>query len=499
MGVFVSSKSSVSRHGVFAIAKTPPAIIAAIGTGVACIVAQFPWGPDGADEGVVTPADAATRALQIAPPGMVRTGDGYLSTIQKGFPTLKYVRVLGTTAAKASASLLDGVTACLTVTLKYKGAAGNSVDCVVADATDGDANHFNLTVRVTSASGTTEDIFENLNYSGTGDDSDPDLSALILVGALTKAAAGRPDNGTTSCTGGLDGTVTAADYTGTAGTGNKGIAACEGDKSIRVVFTDDAGDALRAAVNAGLRSHAILMGDRIVIVNGDSGNTLAEAQTDVANYRSTRVVYVDPWVYTYDDTDGSERLVSPSSFAAAVITQVSPSTSPAWKDQEVGDMLAGVVRLESSRGDGAGANTKLGIMTMIQEEGGGFRYEAGKLTTLQAGQTNITRTRMGDYIAVSFVRSARSFVDAPNLAFNQGLLTGALDQFMIVLKQAQNEDPNHTPHVVDYGYGDLAAANPQASRDAGDFNIPLEVKTSSSMERIFLEIQYGETVTVTAS
>jgi hypothetical protein len=498
MSVFVTSKSSVSRHGVFAISKTPPALIQAIGTGVACIIGQFPWGPNGT-AGVVTPTDPADRALQLAPPGMSRTGDGYLSTIAKGFPTLKFVRVLGSTAAKATASLLETATPIVTVTLKYEGTAGNSVDCIVAAATDGDANHFNLTVQVTGTSGTTEDILENLNYSGTGADSVPDLSQAVLIGSIVKANAGTPDVGTTTCTGGLDGTIASAQYIGTAGTGDSGIAACENDSSIRVVFTDDPGNTDRAAVNAGLQAHAVLQGDRLAVINGNSGLTLAATQTDVASYRSTRVVYVDPWVNIYDDTDGSLQLVSPASFGAAVITQVSPSTSPAWKAQEVGDMLAGVVSLENARGAGAGSNTVQGIMTMIEEEGGGFRYEAGKLTTLTAGQTNITRMRMGDYIAVSFVRSARSFVDAPNLAFNQGLLTGSLDGFMLALKQAQTQDPNHTPHVLDYSIDDLSAANPQAQLDAGQYSIPLSVKTSSAMEQIWLEIQYGETVTVTAT
>ena len=63
-------------------------------------------------------------------------------------------------------------------------------------ASDGDANHFNVTVTVTGASGATTDKIENINISGVGADdyptSDADLAKLALVGGFTVNAAGRP-------------------------------------------------------------------------------------------------------------------------------------------------------------------------------------------------------------------------------------------------------------------------------------------------------------------
>jgi hypothetical protein len=70
---------------------------------------------------------------------------------------------------------------------------------------------------------------------------------------------------------------------------------------------------------------------------------------------------------------------------------------------------------------------------------------------------------------------------------------------MEVLKKNATRNPNNLPHVVDYSIADLAAANPTASLAAGNFYIPLEVQTSSAMERIFLSIRFGEGVEVTAS
>lgn len=497
--MFVTSESSVSRHGAFAIERPSPATIQAIGTGVACLVGQFPWGPDGADGSKPYVAtDTADRLLTFAPPGMTRTGDGYLSMIRKAWPDLRVVRVLGDAAAVADADLTDDAVAAVTVAAKYKGTAGNSVSCIVTDASDGDADHFDLEVRVTGASGTTRDVFQNLNYSAVGTKSTPDVTRARLVGGFTAGTSGRPDNGTYAMSGGLDGTVDGAAYTGTAGAGDQGIALCENDKEIRVIFCDDCGDTARAAVNAALIAHCTAMGDRVCVINGDSGQTLAEVQTDRLNYASDRAVYADPWVRVYDDVDSTLRLATPSSFLASVACQLSPSTSIAWKDKQVIEMLQGIAELETPRGNGAGSNTRNGIATIVQEENGGYAIEAGVTTIARTDPSsrNLTRRRIGDYIAVSFTSSVRPLVDAPNVPANWDLLVAPLKALMETLKENAVTDPNNKPHVVDYAIQDLAAFNSRASLAAGNFFIPLDVQTSSGMERIFLAIKFGEGVTV---
>jgi len=499
MPVFVSSTSSVTRHGVFAIQRTQAPVVRRAGTGVVCMVAQLPWGPDGQ---LIEEGDG-DRGLVIAPPGMSRTGSGYLSTIRKAWPTLLLSRVLGTAAAIGFSQLTAaGPVNIVKVHGKYKGAAINSAVATVSAASDGDSNHFDLSVTVTGASGSTTDTFKNLNYSGVGSDSTPDFSQTRLVGSITKDTSGRPANGTYTFSTGAEGTIDGAAYTGTAGTGDKGIALAESDNRIRHILTDDSGNSLRAAVNAALVTHAETLGDRVAYLNGDSGLSAAATQSDVANYRSTRAIYVDPWTRIYDDTDGTtKRLVPPAAWAASVAAQVSPSTSIAWKHPEVQAMLRGIVELESNRGSAAGANTTAGIVTIIKEETGGWTFEAGDVTNspVDPTQRTLARTRMGDYIAVSVVRSWRAQTDAPNVPQNQFELVQSLDNFMSALKLAQDGDPNHNPHVLDYAILPPAAYNPQVDLDAGQYVVPLDVKTSSAMERIFLSIRHGETVQIQAA
>lgn len=502
MALFITTKAEALRHDVYALEKLSAAVITPTGTGTACIVEQFPWGPS---QTLTTPTSRADLLNTLAPPGMTRTGSGYLALIRKAFPTLKYVRVLGSTAATATAVInKTGPTALITISLKYPGTEGNSVSITIAAASDGDANHFNITATVTGTSGTTSETIHNYNVSGIGTTSaltTADRARLRLIGSIAHNSTGVPILGSTTCSGGTVGTIDGTTYVGTAGTSNAGFAKLEGDKTIDHFFVADPGNSIRATVNAGIKAHADLMTDRVGYMNGNSANTAAQAQSDVASYRSQRVVYCDPWVYIIDDVDGTQRLVPSGPFAGSVASRLPPSTSIAWKSDVVGTMLGGIVDLESDRGDAAAQNTAAGIATFIREDDGGFRIEAGVTTIAPSSPTkkNLTRTRMGHYIARSVKSSLRPMTDMPNLPVYQQSIVDAVTTFMERLKKnATKEDAVFLPHVLDYGIGDLDSENPQEDKDAGDFSVPLDMKTSSSMERIFLNVNYGETVTVTA-
>lgn len=498
MSLFVTSTSAATRHAVYAIERNPPATIRAAGATVSAIVEQFPWGPDSQ---VYTSEGVRDFIDKFAPGGMDRTGAGYMSVIGKAWPVLKIVRVLGSAAAKSHATLASVTpTDILTATLLYKGVAGNSVIWTISDATDGDTNHFNLDVSITSAFGTTVDRFQNLNYSGTGADSVPSFTGMKLLGALTKLASGRPVNGTGSFTAGSDGSITSSEYVGTQGSADKGISLLESDKNVDLLMVCDPGNSLRAAVNAGLAAHADFTTDRISFVNGNSGISASAARTDVANYRSLRVCYIDCWAYQRDDVDGTERLVPPAPFAASAAANLSPSTSFSWKSTTVQRLLSSISRLEASRGDGAYTNELAGICTLQQEDTGGFTFEAAVITAapLNPAKRKFKRSRMGHYIAKAVVGSLREFVDSPNVEFNQQDEVNAVQEFLDGLKRNAKTDPNNLPHIIDFTMRPLKDFNSQSDLDNGNFTIPADVKISSDQERIFFSLQIGETVKITA-
>ncbi len=497
-GLFVNSTSEATLHGLYALERTPPAVIQATGSATVCMIEQFPWGP----EGLFTPADMREFLETYAPFGMSHLGAGYLSMIKKRWAALKVVRVLGDDAVAATRTCSTVTpTVIITITAKYKGAAGNSITKTVSDASDGDTDHFDLVVEVSNAQGVTRDEFKNLNYSGVGADSAPDCTGCFLVGTIVKNAAGRPLNGTATFSAGSNGTIAATEYVGTEGLGDKGVACCEGDLDIDFVLTGDPGNSLRAAVNAGLVAHADYMSDRFAIINGDSAQTLAEANTDVEDYRSLRAVYVDVWAYIKDDVDGTERLVAPAPFFASVAAQLSPSTSPAWKDERVKAMLNGIARLEARRGRGANVNEKNGIVTLQRELKGGYSFECAVNTAAPTNPAKKTfkRSRMGHYIARSIKESLRSYTDAPNVPSVQQDEVIAVKDFLEVLKDNAVADAINRPHVLDYAVPDLATYNSFASQQAGEFTIPADVTISADQSKIFLSINYGETVRVSVA
>lgn len=498
MGLILTSKLQALRHGAYIIERTPPAVIAPTGTGICAMVAQLPWGPD---QTLTTPTSVGDRLRMFAPPGSDHTVSGYMCMTQKAFPILKIVRVTGDDSAAATATVnKTGPTGLLTLTAKYVGELGSSLTWAVSAATDGDTNHFNLKVSLTGDSGTTEELLQNLNYSGVGADSTPSFTSLVLLGGITKLSSGVPiadSSGTFS--GGSDGTVTSAEYVGTEGTGDKGMALLEGDQSIRHFFTDDPGDSLRAAVNSGGRAHADFKSNRIFYTQGDSGMTVDDTNIDADLYRSIEVVYCDPWCYVFDDVDGTKRLVPPAPFAASMAANLSPSTSIAWKSSEATKFLDAIVELESDRGDAAALNTDNGIVTLVKEDLGGFSFEAGVVTEapIEPSKKYDVRTRMLHFIGTSLVNSVRPFTDGPNTTDNQQNIVDAVEAFLDTLKRNKDRDSNHLPHILDYQVEDLTTANDDTSLGEGEFSVPISIRISAPMSKIFFLLNIGTQVTIT--
>lgn len=496
MGLFVTTPSTV--HGVFAESVPPPATIQPTGTGNSIAVGQFPWGPPNA---LNYPGGFGAFQRTYAPRGMTRTGSAWLSVIRKGWPSLGAVRVEGSGAATATATISSSTpTQLFTVTALYSGAAGNSIILGIGAAGNGNSSFFSLTVTVSGASGSTVEFYDNLTIAGVNSIL-PNVSnsALLASVVLVSSPTGNPVAGNTTMSAGSDGTVSSTQYVGTPGGNDFGFALLEADNTINFVFTDDPGNSLRAAVNNGLFNHANLTTNRVACLQGPSGQSASSAQTDVASYRSINCVYVDPWAQVFDDTDGTMRLAPSGCWMASVAAQLPPSVSPAWKANFVSNMLGGIAQLEFNRGAFRGQNTAAGIATLITNPTGGFSFEAGKNTSVTQGQTNITRTRMGIYIAQSTVIAWQPYVDAPNVPFFQQDLINSLDQFLGTLKSNAAINPAVLPCILNYAILPTSASNSPATLANGDFTVATQVQLASSMERIYLSMQYGETVTVQAA
>lgn len=497
--LFYSSTAAIGQnHGVFGVSQPPPQSIVATGTGRAAMVSQMAWGPSSGDASALYLTSGQQDFLNtFFPLGMSRNFSGYLMEITGAWPELVAVRVSGVGASRASSTLGGSVTA----TAKWPGTQGNSITVTVGPSSDGSANHWKLTASVSNSAGTTSEVFDNINTSNSGAIALPNFANSILLGALTVNTNVRPTNGTYTLSGASDGTaIAASDYIGSQGGGepNKGFALLEGDDLIRHVWADDPGAALRAAVNAGEMNHVNFLLDRTGYIAGPSGQTPAAVQADVLNYVSTNIVYVDPWIYVNDDA-GNKQLVPGNAIGASLGANASPSTSFAWRDLTLRRFLGTVVGLESKRGATKASNTALGISTIIPYKGGGFCFEAAKVTAMASSQAqgNWTRTQMGIYIATAVEDNLNNDVDQPNVALNQREIMGAIDTFLADLEKNQDVNPNTAPYIKGYVLQKIGAANTDASLTQGNFIIAASVKIGLSMERIIFSVTYGESVVIT--
>lgn len=506
MGLFIQSYSNAALHGAYALLQTPAAVISAAGTFTSCVVDQFPWGPA---QQVVKPSGTADMIKKMAPFGFDHTGAGYSAMTNKAFPQLWPVRVVGTTAAAATCALANSSSVTVvTLVLNSLGVAGNSVTAtVVAPSVDGNANHFDLTVSITGASGTTTDSFRSLNYSNSGTQSSagigpqfsPDLTNAALLGGITFAANGVPVSGTYTFSTGSEGTAIASDWIGVLGTANRGLAITEGEPDIDHIFYGDPGNSLRGALNVGMQAHVEEMSSRMGYINGNAGQSASAAQTDAANYPSKWLRYIDVWAKVNLE-NGSTVLASPASFAASVASQLPPSLAIAWKAPDVTvSMLYGIVGLEANRGQNAANNTAAGVVTLQKEQNGGYSFEAdvNTLNGIDATQGSGTRSQMAIYLAKSWKASTRPSIDGPNVPLTQQPLIDALTVFGNQLVKNASTDPYKLAYLVGFDVKDPAVTNSTSTLNAGEYIIAADAQTDPGMQKLFLSLNAGPNVTTT--
>lgn len=495
--IWQPSVSNALGPGVYGVNVKPPVTLPAEGTDITCLLEQFPWGPA---QTIYEPTDPADAILTFYPPGFNRNLAGPLALSGKGWPDPRIVRITAASGTVAASATINktGPAACLVVTLNSVGTAGNVASWTTSAASDGNAAHVNLAVTVTGVSGTTTDLVPNINVSGTGADYlGADLTPkLRLIGSIAKSASGTPLLASGTFTSGADGAVAATDYVGTAGLGDHGLALTEGEPDINHVFFGNPGNSLLTACNTGMQAHAALMGRQFCYISGPSGQAASAAQTDVANYRDDRLIYVDPWMQQLSDQDSTLQTIPTAPMAASVASQLSPSTKISWRAAEVAGMMTAVRGVEAVRGQQALTNSNNGIVTLIKKRGGGFAFytDVTSNSTVNTGAPALTDQRMGVFVITSAEDGFQENVNGPNVPATQMPMRAALTSFLTGLIFNSKKDPAHNPYIKGFSLDPNDASNPEASLDAGDFSIPTNMQTDSGMIRIFVPLQYGPSV-----
>lgn len=455
----------------------PAPNIQGVGTNRVILVGQFERGP-------ATLTQIASTADLYAAYGKGDLG-GLTQLKNKKFSMLSLVRVVAADAALAAKTFSSSSTVRATFSaLQGKGAYGNSITVKIEAGTTSGSKY---TITDTSpAAVAPQEVYDNVLITA--------LAAAIngvsgLVSVVVNSSAAEPSvAAATALVGGSDGTAVDADYTAAID-----LCAVEGAGDVLIL------DSYTAPRNAYLKQHVVATQDKMVIVCGPSGQTRAQAITDVASYRDTdgRIVYAYPTLGTV--INGVEVQTPPAAWLASILSQTAPSVDPASADNI--QYTQGVVSM------GNQSLTRADYILLMQAgicafeydlDLGGFKPKSGIVTQIaNSSKLTIARRRMADYLTKSIGRFLKLYQNGQNSRKKRDAVKAAMLAFI-----KQNEDAGILPADSEVKSGkakvvDTESLNTDAGIAAGEFKILYRQRIFSSMRFIVLQAEIGESVVVT--
>lgn len=496
MGVFKSSNPVdwTQLDDVYIDELSPPGKIIARGTGKVGIVGQFQKGPFTVTE--VT----SSKQFKDTFGGYGASGyGGYKAVIGKKFRGLKVCRIEPTGSLKASRNLFTAAGSpniAVIATAASKGAWGNDVQVSVLNVGVSD---FDLAVRWYDTSHATvlrQETFENCTLDDLPSTTATASNRKSTLVDFTKQVGATQVPGSMAyayLTGGSDGTVAAAAFTGAI---DKFAAVDHEDVDILIAAEVDS--TLIDTVNAYLKTHVDTYKTCMTIINNTSGKIRADVVTDVASYRSDRVIYTWPHLYAYSSDAEDDILVHPNAFYASLLSQLAVHKDPAIG--EAVEFLSGVRGLEYdtiARGDYI-LLQKAGISAFIKDRALGYKIKSGVTCSLDSAELMIHRRRMTDWLAESIADRLVYFNNSVNYSENWDAIKGEMLNFIESYSTGPSRMlPNKTdvsdgiPYIVD-----INSLNDDDTIANGEFHILYKQRIFSSMRFIVLHIQCGEGVLV---
>lgn len=494
--------------GVYIDERRPPGRVQGVGNDVVCVIGEFERGP----VDTIT-AIGSTRELErifggIGPDAAGAVYKGALSLRNKQFGRLRVIRVSNSTQASGQVQITDGAGSpanIIRAEANSPGVWGNQLSVVVGNATNGDADQFNVTVL---RNGVSVEVHRNLDHALVADNAYyatviPFESEFIRLFRIA-AGDGRPANGTYNLASGSDGTFAAADYTGSS-SNSKGMRLLYGTEAsnIRWVFVAENVD---ADVQEALVTLCEDTKTKIAILAGARTNTKAQALADVVNYRSDRVVYVFPWVSTFvaeaNAGKGGVSEVSPTSFAAAACAALAPGVDPAGVNSE--PFLTGIRSLREKtmdRDDYVSFNEQ-GIMALqFAAERQRYGFRSGVTTSLDSALKMIFRRTMTDYLQESMGAFLVHYQNRPLKRSLKLEIKGAIADFLDSQIRAgllpSAADLKFSEQQLEPYEVDIDTGNSPADEANGLFVVIVRVRIFASARFIVLRTEIGEGVEIT--
>jgi hypothetical protein len=432
---------------------SPPQSISGVATNIAILVGRFERGP-------------ANTLHEIGSTGELHelygnsTFSGNQELKNKRFGRLKLIRVINFKA-------------------KYLGAYGDNIQVKIED---GSVSGKKYTVHDSSTiPSNIDEVYDNLAIT---DIDAATFAGSKMVDVTVLATTEEPTNIVyTNLTGGSDGTTADSDY-------ETALIAAEQEQAGNMVWADKQSSTVKNA----LEQHVLNAPDKIAIIAPDD-DTVDEAAsiTEVAGYRSDRIIYSYPYIKT--QISGVDTLQSPCSWYASIMSQMAPHKDPA--SVEAVAYTAGILELNNVLSRADYINFKdAGISAFEFDPDYGFKVKTGCLTTLTAGLTQVLRRRMTDFLTNSIGRFLKGYQNKVNSKPNRDLAKAAILNFDKRLENEgilpnQNDVKSGLPVLVD-----TESLNTDDLVAQGYFKILYRRRIYSSMRYIVLLAEIGEGVLV---
>lgn len=412
----------------------------------------------------------------------------------KKFGNITVCRVCDADAGVATHVLANATpTTIANIYANNPGLWGNDVTYDVAAATDGDANHWNLTVYYLGASVTYQNLDTTANHDNLVSVIGNSINNLIRV---TKAADGRPANATgVSLAGGTEGTLAAADYVTALNlvAAYPGVACC--------LVPETAVDADNATVNARLVALAPLCPDRVFLAWAGKSNAYAD-EISQKNSQITTASTNLQWCYNpateLDPDTGSTVTTAPHVAKACILSQTDVSIH-AGDNDNLG-LTAWITGLtyESLDRDTLILLKAAGISTLQKVEGG-FRFGSDVDTTATAtNDSQFPDERAKQYLIQSIANTIRYDVRKKATKSKKRSIVEKIKAFL--------RDDQKAEHVVDSDDVDLGpgylvddvSVNTATTKARHEHHVLIKVRLIDHLLYIVLDtdIRTGQTIVV---
>lgn len=277
------------------------------------------------------------------------------------------------------------------------------------------------------------------------------------------------------------------------------------------------------AIRSGLRQNAIDASangcyGRIAFVRPPLNTTRVNAksttaQPGVGTYRHERAIYCYPGISHYVPQIAARGLAGGAGFSAdgivdagwdsymvSICSQLPPEENPGQKT----DFALNVLAVERGNADVQDLTMedyisfKASGIAAPRIDDGDVCCQSGctsvnPLTT--PNQKNINRRRMADFLQDSLALAVTAYVKKLSSASRRGEVLGVCGGFMKGLK---NDQQPANARIAAYSI-DGKSGNTDATIALGLFRVKVKAKTLASMDDIVLDVEAGETVTVTES